>query len=61
MAVLASIVIKKRWWVRPYLWLLSTFAATFSLFMNEDDLKAWLEREAEWIAKHGIKFELVEK
>lgn len=60
MAVSLSVFVKKRWWVRPYMWTLSAFAAAFSFFMDEDDLRTWLEWEVEWIVKRGIKFQLLE-
>ena len=52
--VFARITIKQRWWVRPYLWALRSFVATFGWAADPDDLSAWIEREADWIARRGL-------
>lgn len=57
MATTARLFLRRRWWVRPYIWALSLFVTFFAVAID-DDLQEWLSREGEWIAKHGFKLEL---
>jgi len=60
MAVTARLVLRRRWWVVPYVWPLSLFVTCFGFAIDDDDLQEWLACEGERIAKHGFRCELVE-
>ncbi len=47
--------ISTRWWVQPYLWLVTAFLWTVAWAADDDALDDFIERQAAFVTKHGVR------
>ena len=48
-----------RWWVKPYLGAIRIFIFSFGWAIDDDDLREWLAHEMSFIARRGIRADIV--
>jgi len=58
--VTLRLTIKRRWWFLPYLWAVQTFVPFAVLMADDDTVAAWIDRECDWVVKHGIKISVAD-